>query len=137
MRTGIPKPSAVGFLTNVGFGILCGLGMALLFSLFIGVLALVRGSDWNPTYHVSTVAVIRSYLVAGALGGAAFGALRPLTRQRLGATLVGIIVGPIVYGAVMTVVEGQPQWITGPTIIAGVLVGGAVGWRWGKPGALP
>jgi len=129
--------SPVGFLTNVGFGVLCGLGMALLFSLLIGVLELRRGSDWNPTYHVSTMAVMRGYFEAGALGGAAFGALRPLTRQRLGATLVGIIVGPIVYGAVMTVVDGQPEWLSGPTIFAGVLVGGAVGWRWGKPGALP
>jgi hypothetical protein len=135
--TGNHKPRSANFLPDLGFGILWGLALAFLFALFVGALALLRGSDWNPTYQVSTVAVIRGYFVAGALGGAVFGLLRPLARHRLGAVVVGTIVGPIVYGAVMTVVDGQPQWTSGPTIIAGVLVGGAVGWRWGRPGALP
>jgi predicted RND superfamily exporter protein len=130
------KLSSTSILTNLGFGVLCGLLMAVLFSLFVGVLALLRGSDWNTTYQVSTIAVIRGYFLAGVLGGALFGLLRPLARNRLGAATVGTLVGPIVYGAVMTVAEGQPQWTSGPTIVAGLLVGGAVGWIVGKPDAL-
>jgi len=123
-------------LRNLGFGVACGLGMALLFSLLVGALALLRGSDWNPTYEVSTLDVIRGYFLAGLLGGAVFGLLRPLTQSRLGAALVGVIVGPIVYGAVAGVVDAQPEWGAATTIIPGVLVGGISGWIWGKPGAL-
>ena len=137
MATSHDGTSSRSLLSNVGFGIAWGLGMAFVFSLLVGMLALLRGSDWNPRYQVSTLAVIRGYFLAGLVGGAVFGLLRPLAQSRLGAAIVGVIVGPFVYGAIATTVAGQPHWADAAAIIPGVLVGGASGWIWGKPGALP
>ena len=136
MATSHDKPTSSSLLSNLGFGVACGVGIALMLSLFVGVLAFFRGSDWNPAYQVSTLAVIRGYLLGGVLGGTVFGFLRPVTHGRLGATVIGMIVGPIVYGAMATAVEGQPQWGTATSVIPGVLVGGVSGWIWGKPEAL-
>jgi hypothetical protein len=46
-----------------------------------------------------------------------------------------MLVGPAVYCAVAFAVDG-PYFESGAAILAGVLVGGAVGWQWSKPGAL-
>jgi hypothetical protein len=117
------------------WGMIYGLGLATVFSLFIGGLALRRGSDWNPTYQVSTWAVVRGYYIAGMVGGLAFACLRPLLWGRVGGVVLGMLVGPAVYCAVAFAVDG-PYFESGAAILAGVLVGGAVGWQWSKPGAL-
>ena len=117
------------------WGLIYGLSLATLFSLFIGLLALLRGSDWNPTYHVSTWAVIRGYYVGGLIGGLVFGCVRPLLWGRLGGLILGLLVGPVVYSAIMVAVEGA-DFEPGPAVLAGMLVGGAVGWQLSKPGAL-
>jgi hypothetical protein len=116
-------------------GMLYGFGLATLFSLFIGVLALLRGSDWNPTYHVSTWAVVRGYYIGGVFGGLVFACVRPLLWGRLGGIVLGILVGPAVYSAVALAVDG-PDFQPWAAVVPGVLVGGFVGWRWSKPGAL-
>lgn len=117
------------------WGMLYGLGLATLFSAFVGVLALVRGSDWNPTYHVSTWSVIRGYYLGGLIGGLLFAVVRPLLWGRLGGLVLGVVVGPAVYSAVTVAVDGLDSH-PGASILAGVLVGGIVGWQWSKPGAL-
>jgi hypothetical protein len=108
--------------------------MATLFSAFVGLMALSRGADWNPAYQVSTWAVIRGYYLAGILAGLAFGVLRPLFWGRVGGLMLGLLLGPVVYGAVATAVEGEPQFVSGSSIFLGVLVGGISGWRLSKPG---
>jgi hypothetical protein len=123
------------FGTRLGSGIFYGLAVATLLSAFVGILAMIRGSDWNPTYEVSTWAVIRGYYFGGLIGGLVFAVLRPLFPGRIGGLLLGMVLGPMVYSAVMRAVDG-PEFRLGPAIIAGVLVGGAVGWNWSKPGAL-
>ena len=121
--------------SGLRWGLVYGIGLATLFSLFVGVLALIRGSDWNPTYQVSTRAVIRGYYVGGLIGGLVFACVRPLLWGRIGGLVLGVLVGPAVYSAVMVAVEGL-YFRPGPALLAGVLVGGAVGWQSSKPGAL-
>jgi hypothetical protein len=125
------------FKSSFSWGIAGGLAMATLFSGFVGIMALLRGSAWNATYEVSTWDVIRGYYLAGLLGGAAFGILRPLFWGRVGGLLLGICLGPITYGAVATAVEGHSQFTSPAAVILGVLVGGVSGWNLGKPGTLP
>jgi hypothetical protein len=100
-------------------------------------MALWRGSDWNPSYQVSTWSVIRGYYLAGLLGGVAFGLLRPFFWGRVGGAVLGVLLGPLVYGAVATVVEGASQFGAAGAIIPGVLVGAITGWWLSRPGQLP
>jgi hypothetical protein len=124
------------FASSFRWGIAGGLAMATLFSAFVGLMAILRGSAWNATYQVSTWAVIRGYYVAGLLAGIAFGVLRPLFWGRLGGLLLGSCLGPIVYGAVVSTVEGQPRYTSLAAILPGLLVGGVTGWRLSEPGEL-
>lgn len=120
---------AIALLGNLLFGIGFGLTFALLLSLYVAVLALVRGSLWIPEYEVSTLIVIKGYLVGGVLGGAVFGLLKPLARTTLTRTIMGMVVGIVVYGAMATAVEEHAAWTSAPAIIAGVLVGGLLAWK--------
>jgi hypothetical protein len=100
-------------------------------------LALVRGSTRYEQYQTTTWGIIRSYFAAGLLGGAVFGLLRPVAaRGRFGAMVVGIVVGPFVYGAVAVAMTGPHAFFSLPAVVPGVLVGGTLGWQLGKPGAL-
>jgi hypothetical protein len=124
------------FKSSFGWGIAGGLAVATIFSAFIGLMALIRGSYWNPSYKVSTWDVIRGYYLAGLIAGVAFGVLRPLFWGRVGGLVLGLLLGPLVYGAVATAVEGKPQFTSGGAIFLGVIVGAAVGWQLSKPGEL-
>jgi hypothetical protein len=125
------------FKNSFVWGIAGGLATATVFAGFVGAMALLRGSAWNPTYQVSTWDVIRGYYLAGLLAGVAFGVLRPLFWGRVGGVLLGICLGPVVYGAVATAVEGHPQFASPAAVLIGALVGGVVGWNLSRPGALP
>jgi membrane associated rhomboid family serine protease len=87
------------FKSSFAWGIAGGLALATLFSAFVGLMALWRGSDWNPTYRVSTWSVVRGYCLAGLLGGLAFGVLQPVFWGRIGGLMLGVLLGPLVYGA--------------------------------------
>ena len=125
------------FKSSFAWGIAGGVAMATLFSGFVGLMALLRGSAWNATYQVSTWEVVRAYYLAGLVGGVAFGVLRPVFWGRVGGLLLGGCLGPVVYGAVATAIEGHSRFTSPAAIIAGVLVGGISGWNLSKPGALP
>jgi hypothetical protein len=125
------------FKSSLGWGVAGGLGLATLFSGFVGLMALWRGSDWNPTYQVSTWSVIRGYYVAGLLGGLTFGILRPLFWGRVGGLVLGLLLGPLVYGAVSTVVEGSSRFGAPSAIIPGLFGGAITGWWLSRPGGLP
>lgn len=117
---------------NLAWGLKYGLGLAALFSILVSVLALIRGSDWNPTHQVSTRSLILGYAVAGVLGGLVVGLLRPLTTHRLGATLVGMLAGVFAYSAVALAMDGMAGFRPMPAIVAGLLVGGIVGFLFAK-----
>ena len=118
-----------GLLIGIGYG----LGMAVIFSAFVGVMAVIRGSTHYDDPPTSTLQIIRSYFIAGTLGGALFGVLRPIARiGRLGAVLVGLVIGPFVYGAVGIAVGLTAGFASASTIIPGLIVGGALGFQLGK-----
>jgi hypothetical protein len=122
------KPTLLG---NLAWGLSYGVGLAVLFSLLVGVLAMLRGSDWNPTYQVSTRSVAFGYGVAGVLGGLLVGLLRPIATGRFGGMLVGILTGAFVYSAIMIAVDGVSEFRPVPAILAGTLVGGVLGFKFG------
>ena len=119
-RTTVPQ--------NIAWGLQYGALLALFFSLFVGLLALWRGADWNPTYKVSTWSVVLGYWIAGIFGGLLVGVLRPLATGRFGNTLVGVLIGAFGYSAVMLVVDGISEFRPIPAVLAGILVGGGVGF---------
>ena len=122
---------------NLIVGIAWGLAMALIFSLLILGLAVLRGSTRYEQYGTTTWGIIESYFGAGVLGGSVYGLLRPLAAAgRLGATVVGVLVGPFVYGAVAVAMDGPRAFFSFEAIVPGVLVGGIVGWQISKPGAV-
>lgn len=84
-------------LRNLKWGLAWGLAYAVMFSAFIVVMAVLRGSTTYPHLGVTTETVVAVYFVVGLAGGAMLGLLRPLLRYRLGVAFVGWIVATIVY----------------------------------------
>lgn len=110
---------------DAAWGVEAGLRMALGFcamaaipvALILVLVVLTLISQWTGVATSFFVAetipaaltfllVFPLYLAAGVVGGAVVGALRPLARWRLGATLLGMIAGTIAY------------WSMGPVVAA-------------------
>jgi hypothetical protein len=119
------------FLGNLAWGLRYGVAFAVLFSLLVGVLAILRGSDWNSTYQVSTLSVVLGYCIAGVLGGLLVGLLRPIATGRFGGTIVGMLTGAFVFSAIMIAADGIGGFRPGSTILPGTLMGGALGFQFG------
>jgi len=102
--------------------------IAAVYSLWVGLGALSRGSDWNETYDVSTTRVIGGYFLAAALAGPIAGMLAVRTRSPGARVLVGLLIGPLVYG-ILAQVATDLSWHAPPVVIAGLAVGGIVGWQ--------
>ncbi|HYT89778.1 MAG TPA: hypothetical protein VEL76_13805 [Gemmataceae bacterium] len=136
-RADAARPSPLVRLgENVIFGLAWGFILAVLFSLFVGLMALLRGSAYYTQYDTTTGEIIRSYFLAGLLAGSVFGFLRPLGQTRLGTTVLGMAVGPFVYGAVGATIHGWEGFFAFETVLPGLLAGGTVGFMLGKRGAL-
>ena len=67
--------------------------MATLFSAIVLVQSLVRGSTWFESDHQSAWAVIAEYYVAALVAGVTLALLRPLGNTRLGAYVLGSVIG--------------------------------------------
>lgn len=117
---------------NLGWGAACGLGVALLFSVFVAILAVFRGSTSYDGGRVTTWKIVSSYLGTGLGAGLLLGLLRPLARGRLGGGMVGAVVGALVYSAVVIGLDGWEKFDPTISILLGVLVGGTVGYQLGK-----
>ena len=90
-RTSLRKDLVIG----LGWG----LGLAAMFSAFILVMAVVRGSTVYDRYDgVTTWAVIVYYFSAGAAGGAFFGLLRPIQHRYIGKFITAYVILFLVYG---------------------------------------
>jgi hypothetical protein len=130
------RTALASLASNLAWGLGWTLAFACLFSLWVGAMGVLRGSHYNPRYDVTTGAVVRGYFIAALIAGLALGMLRPFTRSRLGATLTGIVVGPFVYGALAVALDGWGPATPFVAIVPGVLVGGALGFWFSKPGQL-
>jgi hypothetical protein len=101
--------------------------LAGLFSVYVAVVAVLGGGRLVSRSFGNPWAVVGAYWLAAAIGGFALAVLKPLARYRLGAFLIGCVVGSAVYGTAMlalpTVVDA-PWWTFLPPAI---VVGGGLG----------
>jgi len=126
------------FRANLKWAFGWTLSFATLFSAYVLVLSLARGSTWFEEYHSSSWTIILGYYVAAVPAGLALAVLRPLGSTRLGAYVVGVVIGFLVYGAIGVLMEGFAPLTFGIALIAGLVTGGlgvvthdqgAPGWR--------
>lgn len=120
---------------NLRWGIVSGLIFAALFSIWVAVLALLRGSTRFEEYGVSLWRILESYFAGGICAGAVVGLARPLTKYRIGAAFVGILAAGPVALAIAIASDGMPrQWADGTWVAVWVIVlflGPIVGYaRW-------
>lgn len=113
--------------TNVRTGTLIGFVIASLYSLYAVILYAIRGAAPFEANGVSLGGIVAAYYGAGVAGGAIVGALSPLLRWRLGATIVGIVAGFVVFLGIGLATEGHISRWTGRTwetaIVLGTLFG--------------
>ncbi len=110
---------------NIIWGIAWGLGVATLFSLYVVVLALIRGTWLFPPFGVSGVRILTTYYVTGAIGGIVIGLLRPWLRYWQGSFAVGLLAGLLIYGGISYALQGRPDLLM--AALLGLLVGGPGG----------
>jgi hypothetical protein len=117
-----------------------GLGIAAFFIAFYALIAVVlyflRGADSFEAQGLSLPRLLLAYLGGGVVAGCILGLLRPLTRWRLGAALVGVAVALPVFLGIGLALFGMPStWdssVWGAMVGAAVLlgsVGGADSWK--------
>lgn len=95
---------------------LWGLGLALVLSVFV---VLVRGASMfgeGGGGVKGLLAVVLSYLVAGLVGGAVVGVLKPLGRSVVGSALLGFLASMPVFLAFQYFDQGPAVWSTGRLI---------------------
>jgi hypothetical protein len=107
---------------NLLWGLAWGLGTATLFSLYVVVLALVRGTWEFEKFGVTGTTILATYYAAGAIGGIVVGLLRPTLHHWLGSMVVGILAGMFVYGGISRALDGRIDFLMAAVI--GLMVGG-------------
>jgi hypothetical protein len=124
----IAKPRFL--IDDLIWGIGWGLGLAALFCLWVALITMGQADAVRTRYGATPTQIMVTYLVVGGVGGTLLGCCRPLTRHRLGAFLVGTVVGTMLYFAVGTAMTG---FTTKTLLIAsplGIIVGGGLGVVW-------
>jgi hypothetical protein len=97
---------------------------ATIYSGYVAVLAISHGTTWFPDYNLSLWTIVAGYYAAALFAGTALGLLRPLGSTRLGAYILGAIVGYLVYASVGVLIEPSLDalWFaTIPALITGGL----------------
>jgi hypothetical protein len=99
------------------------MGYAVVYSLYVGAMSLLRGSAYYDRYQMSGWSIVATYCAVGLTGGIALGLLRPLARWALGVAFIGWVIGTLVLGGIAIAMKGlgRQQLIDG--MILGALVG--------------
>lgn len=115
---------------NLTLGIRWGFIFGAAYSLWAGVLFLLRGSTPFRGHNVTVVEAVATYLIGGVIAGGIVGILLPLTRWKLGAALVGMVaVLPVSIGVIGSM-QGFSPWTEGHTFVVAMmslLLGGGGG----------
>lgn len=109
-------------------------GFAVMLSLWVLAVTVVRRPTYFEVYGLTTWQIIATYFAAAAVGGLVLGVLRPLAATRDGAVIIGAVIGTIFYSAVGIALDGSissDSFII--SAIPGILVGGALGYRFSAP----
>jgi hypothetical protein len=122
-------------LRNLGWGIAWGLAFAALLSLFVAVLAVLRGSAYFDPYDLHLSQIAGLYVLAGILAGSVAGLFRPLIRSRVGGTFVGALVGPFVYGTISFAMGDRGGDLVFVALVAGLPVGALSGFWFSRRSA--
>ena len=86
-----PRRAYPVVLRNLTWGSLWGLFLGGLYSLAGSAVYVLKGSSAADPGGVSLADIVSTYLLGGMAGGAIVGLLRPLTRWRTGAAVVGVV----------------------------------------------
>ena len=123
--------SRSSLISDVKWGIGWGLWLAAGFSLLGSALFVMQGTVLGNPSRFSFPLVVIGYFAMGVVGGSVVGLLRPLAQQRLGATLLGMIVGIFVYAIAVLVAVGEKEFLSPAglysTFTLGTVIGGIAG----------
>lgn len=121
--------SSIG--SDIKWGLGWGLWLAGGFSLLGSALFVLQGTVLGNPSRFSFPLVILGYLAMGVIGGLLIGVLRPLAQLRVGATILGIIIGIVVYAIAGIVAVGEKEFVSLPglvsTLVLGTVIGGICG----------
>lgn len=99
-KSGPGRPALIG---SVLWGMACGAGLALVYSLIALVIAIISlAGDQSLFAKFAIFYIVAAYWVGGILGGGVVGLLRPIARWPLGTMLIGIPAAIAIYAAVGT-----------------------------------
>lgn len=120
-------------ISDIKWGLGWGLWLAAAFALLGAALMVMRVNIAGVPSHFAFPLVILGYLAMGLLGGVVVGLLRPLGQHQGGATLLGMIVGIIVYAIAGIVAVGVKEFRSPAgvlsALILGIVIGGLAGRR--------
>ena len=127
-------PSSRTVIANIRWGITWGLVLAAFFSVIVGGQFVFMGPSVVSSRGMSLGTAITAYFVGCVGGGVIIGLLRPLTRRRAGALVVGVAASVPLSIASLAALQGSPQhWEEGALpffVIVGMLLGGAWAYQW-------
>ena len=63
----------------------------------------------------------------GVIGGLLVGVFRPLTQRRIGATILGMIIGIVVYSIAGFVAIGEKEFLSLPGLVPALVLGTVIG----------
>lgn len=125
-------------LSNIRWGLAWALGYIAFYCVVAMIMNAVSNGEAYASKGITLPQVLGVYVVCGLIGGLILGTLRPLTKTKTGATVVGVIVAvPIFMG--IGVLRSGPPWLWDDTtwVPIGIvsLILGAFGAEisWSKP----
>lgn len=129
--------SRISITSDIKWGLGWGLWLAGGFSILGSALFLLQGTIFGRASRFSLPLVILGYFAMGLIGGLLAGLMRPLARRRIGATIMGAIIGIFVYAIAMIIAVGQKEFLSLPglasTLLLGTVIGGLFGHNtWNK-----
>lgn len=129
MTVNVRSRSSIG--SDIRWGLGWGLWLAGGFALLGSALFVMQSTVLGRPSRFSFPLVILGYLAMGIIGGLLIGLLRPLSQRRVGATILGIIIGNIVYAIAGLVAIGEKELLSvaglASTLVLGTIIGGFCG----------
>jgi hypothetical protein len=125
------------FFKDIRWGIGWGLFAACFYALVALVIYAFQGSRPFESKGITLASTVAVYIVGGLIGGTIVGLLRPLTKRRAGAMLLGVIAMiPVSIGFVFILFGPISRWGGGElfgVLFTAVFLGGYGGWEFWEP----